>query len=33
MEIKQGDVLTLKDLAVFFNKSYGTIRNNKDRWL
>lgn len=33
MEIKQGDVLTLKDLAVFFNKSYGTIRNNKDKWL
>lgn len=33
MEIKQGDVLTLKDLAIFFNKSYGTIRNNKDRWL
>lgn len=33
MEIKQGDVLTLKDLAIFFDKSYGTIRNNKDRWL
>lgn len=33
MEIKQGDVLTLKDLAVFFNKSYGTIRNNKNKWL
>lgn len=33
MEIKQGDILTLKDLAAFFNKSYGTIRNNKDKWL
>lgn len=33
MEIKQGDVLTLKDLAVFFDKSYGTIRNNKNKWL
>lgn len=33
MEIKQGDVLTLKDLAVFFDKSYGTIRNNKSKWL
>lgn len=33
MEIKQGDVLTLKDLAIFFNKAYSTIRNNKDKWL
>lgn len=33
MEIKQRDVLTLKDLAVFFDKSYGTIRNNKNKWL
>lgn len=33
MEIKQGDVLTLKDLAVFFDKSYGTIRNNRSKWL
>ena len=33
MEIKKGDILTLKDLAAFFNKSYGTIRNNKDKWL
>ena len=33
MEIKQGNILTLKDLAAFFNKSYGTIRNNKDKWL
>lgn len=33
MEIKQGDVLTLKDLAVFFDKAYSTIRNNKNKWL
>lgn len=33
MEIKQGDILTLKDLAVFFNKAYSTIRNNKSKWL
>lgn len=33
MEIKQGDVLTLKDLAVFFDKAYSTIRNNKSKWL
>ena len=33
MEIKQGDILTLKDLAIFFNKAYSTIRNNKDKWL
>lgn len=33
MEIKQGDILTLKDLAVFFDKAYSTIRNNKNKWL
>lgn len=33
MEIKQGGVLTLKDLAVFFDKAYSTIRNNKSKWL
>lgn len=33
MEIKQGDVLTLKDLAIFFNKAYSTVRNNKNKWL
>lgn len=33
MEIKQGDILTLKDLAMFFNKAYSTIRNNKSKWL
>ena len=33
MEIKQGDVLTLKDLAIFFDKAYSTIRNNKNKWL
>lgn len=33
MEIKRGDKLTLKDLAVFFNISYSTIKHTKEKRL
>lgn len=33
MEIRKGDKLTLKDLAVFFNISYSTIKHTKEKRL
>ena len=33
MEIRKGDKLTLKDLAVFFNISYSTVKHTKEKRL
>ena len=33
MILKQNNKITLKEVAIIFNKSHGTVRNNKERYL
>lgn len=33
MILKQEDKITLKEVALLFNKSYGTVKNNSKKWL
>lgn len=33
MILKQEDRITLKEVALLFNKSYGTVKNNSRKWL